>query len=194
MRHATRITLMAAAIAAMSLVPNSISLGQVAPSKPTTQPAAAREQQGVPVKEVVLFTSGVGYFEHFGTVTGNANTELSFKTTQINDILKSLLLEDTDGGKISVVTYGSQEPLARTLKSFEIDLSTNPSLSQILGQLRGTSVTATLADAKVNGTILGVEKKQRAVADNKLMDVWVLDLLLPSGSIRPIELDRVDEV
>src|SRR5437764_13013936 len=53
----------------------------------------------IPVKAVVLFSSGVGYFEHFGPVDGAASTELRFKTQQINDILKSLVLQDLDGGK-----------------------------------------------------------------------------------------------
>jgi hypothetical protein len=82
------------------------------------KPAAGADRQSVPVKEVVLYTSGVGYFEHFGSVKGDGFTELHFKTSQINDILKSLLLEDLDGGKVASVTYGSQEPLAHTLKSF----------------------------------------------------------------------------
>ncbi|HEX9484067.1 MAG TPA: hypothetical protein VF929_05780 [Gemmatimonadaceae bacterium] len=48
----------------------------------------------VPVAKVVLFSSGVGYFEHAGVVHGNSATRLRFKTSQINDILKSLMLQD----------------------------------------------------------------------------------------------------
>ena len=54
--------------------------------------------QSVPVTKVMLFSSGVGYFEHAGSVRGNASTELRFKTSQINDILKSIVLQDQDGG------------------------------------------------------------------------------------------------
>src|SRR5579859_6000197 len=71
-------------------------------------PAPADAQANVAVKEVVLFSSGVGYFEHFGKVNGNADQVLRFKTEQINDILKSLVLEDLDGGKVAAVTYPSQ--------------------------------------------------------------------------------------
>ena len=194
MRHATRkFVLGAAALAALASV-QKVS-AQVGPANPPAeQHPAAHEQQAVPIREVVLFTSGVGYFEHFGVVHGNASADLSFKTDQINDILKSLLLEDTDGGKISTVTYGSQEPLTRTLKSFQIDLSASPALSQILAQLRGTSVTAMLADGKMSGTILGVEKKQKPVGEGKMVDVWVLDLLQADGNIRPIDFDRIDQI
>lgn len=194
MRHATRKFVLGAAVLA-ALAPIHKLSAQVGPANPPAeQKPAAHEQQAVPIREVVLFTSGVGYFEHFGVVHGNASADLSFKTDQINDILKSLLLEDTDGGKISTVTYGSQEPLARTLKSFQIDLSGEPALSQILAQLRGTSVTAMLADGKMSGTILGVEKKQKPVGEGKMVDVWVLDLLQADGNIRPIDFDRIDQI
>ncbi len=83
----------------------------------TTQPTTA-----VPVKSVVLFSSGVGYFEHRGVVHADTAAELHFKTEQINDILKSLVLKDLDGGKISIVSYPSQDPVEKTLKSFQVDL------------------------------------------------------------------------
>src|ERR1700691_4974971 len=158
MRNRLTAAVLATASAAVPL-PALPSQAQIHPPAPATRPAA--DQQAVPVKEVVLYTSGVGYFEHFGSVKGDGFTELHFKTQQINDILKSLLLEDLDGGKVASVTYGSQEPLAHTLKSFQVDLSSAPPLSALLAQLRGASVTATLPQGQVTGTILSVEKKQK---------------------------------
>jgi hypothetical protein len=106
-----------------------------------TQPAAAADApQGVPVAQVVLFSSGVGYFEHAGTVQGDAQTELRFKTEQINDILKSLLVQDLDGGKVTTITYPSQDPVERTLASFQVNISGNPPLAELLNQLRGAQV------------------------------------------------------
>src|SRR5690349_3745267 len=90
-------------------------------NQPATGKAAAAA--AIPVKTVVLFSSGVGYFEHFGPVEGASRTELRFKTQQINDILKSLILEDMDGGKVTAVTYPSQDPVSKTLKSFQVDIT-----------------------------------------------------------------------
>ncbi|MGH7649263.1 MAG: hypothetical protein ACREND_14190, partial [Gemmatimonadaceae bacterium] len=101
----------------------------------TSRPAPATAD--VPVTKVVLFSSGVGYFEHSGSVRGNSATELRFKTSQINDILKSLVLQDEDGGRVGAITYPSQDPLAKTLRSFQVDITQNPSLAQLLNQLRG---------------------------------------------------------
>jgi hypothetical protein len=158
-----------------------------------TQPAA---QTDVPVKTVVLFSSGVGYFEHFGTVTGNGSTELRFKTDQINDILKSLLLEDMDGGKVSSVLYPSQDPIEKTLKSFQVDITGNPPLGDLLNQLRGAKLTVTKSDgSKVSGIILGVEKKDRPAQDDPktIIHASVLNLLT-GASIHSIRLDQLDDI
>ncbi|HEX8523021.1 MAG TPA: DUF4139 domain-containing protein [Tepidisphaeraceae bacterium] len=160
------------------------------PRPSTTAPAApATGQADIPVKHVVLFSSGVGYFEHFGSVSGSNRTELRFKTTQINDILKSLVLQDLDGGKISTITYPSQDPLAKTLKSFQVDITANPSLAELLNQLRGAKVTIEQANEKTKGTILGVEKQNKPVGDkDKTYEVQVLNLITGTRMIAiPLE-------
>src|SRR5207247_435950 len=57
------------------------------------------------IRQIVLFNSGVGYFQREGDVDGNAQIELAFPTSDINDLLKSLILQDLGGGKISTVSY-----------------------------------------------------------------------------------------
>ena len=144
----------------------STALGQEA-APPATRPAGS----DVPVKEVVLFSSGVGYFEHAGTVKGDGSTVLRFKTDQINDILKSLLLEDLDGGKVGTVTYPSQAPLTKTLKSFEVDITDNPPLPELLNQLRGARLNVITNNGPIDGTILGVEKKQKVINEKQTVEV-----------------------
>jgi hypothetical protein len=169
------------------------AMAQVAPpAAAAPAPAAA----AVPVKRVVLYTSGVGYFEHFGTIHGDASTVLSFKTDQINDVLKSLLLEDIDGGRVTSISYPTLAPLAQTLKSFQVDLSSDPPLAEILKQLRGAQVTATLPTGPVSGEVLGVEQKERPVgtgADAKVVEVWIVNLLNDSG-ISPVDLANVTQL
>ena len=92
--------------------------------------ARAEEPRGanLPLKRVVLFSSGVGFFEHSGKVQDNAKVEMKFKVGDINDLLKSMVVQDLDGGQVSTVTYGSKDPITKTLKSFAIDLTANPTL------------------------------------------------------------------
>ena len=109
---------------AIALAVAALTVGMLAPVMPghaqENQPAADNAQADVelPVRAVTLFSSGVGYFEHFGTVAGEAGTQLRFKADQIDDLLKSLVLQDLDGGVVSTVTYPSAEPLERQLGSF----------------------------------------------------------------------------
>jgi hypothetical protein len=174
-------------ISIASLLLGLISSTVFAAEEPTTRPAG---ESDVPVKEVVLFSSGVGYFEHAGSVKGDGSTVLHFKTDQINDILKSLLLEDLDGGKVGTVTYPSQAPLTKTLKSFEVDITDNPPLPLLLNQLRGAKISVATTNGLIVGTILGVEKKRKAVGDKQTIDVDILNLRA-GRMIRPVPLDDV---
>jgi hypothetical protein len=204
MRH-PRLALAAAAAAALTaaaivVVPSHSIAQQPAPA--AAAPAAAAQlnapAQQVPVKQVVLFSSGVGYFEHFGSVKGNGSTELQFKTQQINDILKSLVLQDLDGGRVSTVTYPSQDPLAKTLASFQINIATNPTLADLLNQLRGSVVTVKTNDAgTVKGTVLGVEKKKRPIGPKdkpEVVEVAVINILSNGANIQSVVLDEVRDI
>lgn len=148
----------------------------------------------VATQRVILFSSGVGYFEHEGMVKGNSSVELRFKTEQINDILKSLVLEDLDGGKAGVVVYPSQDPVAKTLRSFQVDISKNPSLAALLNQIRGVKIKVTVHGEEIRGSILGVEAKQKAVGEKeKVIDVWVLNII-SAANIRSVLLDDVQRL
>jgi hypothetical protein len=147
----------------------------------------------LPVKRVALFNSGVGYFEHRGKVEGDATVDLKFNVEDVNDLLKSMVLEDLGGGQISTVTYGSRDPITKTLGAFAIDLTSNPTLGQLLAQIRGERVEID-APTKIAGTIVGVEKKQQYVGDNKVMvEVEYLNLFTDEG-LRRVPLESVARI
>ncbi|MEE4135835.1 MAG: DUF4139 domain-containing protein [Desulforhopalus sp.] len=158
-------------------------------------PAAEDQPAAVPVRVVVLYSSGVGYFEHLGQVNGETSAELRFKATQINDILKSLVLQDLDGGTITTVTYPSQDPLDKTLASFQVDITGNPSLAELLNQLRGARVTGQVVGGDtLAGTIIGVEAQQRATVDGgEPVTVHLLNLFA-DGAIRSVELGQLSRL
>ena len=187
MRPRPMTTLLLAAAAAAAMPRTSL-----AQTRPATRPAATADA-AVPVREVVLFSSGVGYFEHFGTVHGDGTAELHFKANQINDILKSLVLQDLDNGEVRSVTYPSQDPIAKTLKSFAVDVTANPSMAELLNQLRGAKVTITVNGDKTAGTVLGVETKKVIVHSDHgdaTVDQPVLNLV-SEGQIVSQPMDRI---
>ncbi len=144
---------------------------------PNTTAAAGADLQ---VKRIALFNSGVGYFQCEASVQGSDTAELRFRTDQINDILKSLVVQDLGGGTVGVVSYASQDPVDKALKSFGVDITGKPSLAQLLDQLRGEPVELA-GPQPYRGVILGVERQKRAVGDTAI-DVDVLTVLSESGA------------
>ncbi len=149
------------------------------------------EDPPLPIRKVVLYSSGVGYFEHIGSVSGTVETTLQFKTEQVNDILKSLVLEDLGGGKIGTVVYPSRDPVAKTLQSFQVDLANDPALPELLAQLRGTQVSIVVGVDLTEGTILGVEKRLKALSIESVpVEVPVVNVL-SGATVKSVFLDQI---
>ena len=149
---------------------------------PATAGAAPTE---LPLTRVVLFSSGVGNFVHSGTVEGDARVILHFSADQMNDVLKSMVVNDLDGGTVGGITYPSRDPLEKTLQSFAVNLAGNPSLAELLLQLRGSAVRVNTPDP-VSGRVLGVETRTRKVssgAETTLITEHVLNLETADGII-----------
>ena len=150
------------------------------------QPAAE-----VPVERVILFTSGVGYFEHEGRVSGDADVTLRFDREALNDVLKSLVVEDR-GGRVAGVVYPTQAPVERTLRSFAVDLSGSPDLAAVLRQVRGAEVVVTTPGGVVRGTVLSVGTQPRE-AGGAAVSVDVLTLLTAGGLVS-VRLDTATRI
>jgi hypothetical protein len=166
----------------MALAPRSTTLAAKADDTPAT----------LPITRVVLFTSGVGFFEHQGKVQDNADIDLKFNVADVNDLLKSMVLEDQGGGRISTVTYGSRDPITKTLKTFSVDLTREPTIGDLLRQVRGERVTVELP-TPVTGKILGVELREQKVGKDEVIEVEMLNLVTPTG-LRSIRLDSAGEI
>lgn len=141
------------------------------------------------LSRVAIFSSGVAFYEWSGTVQGDAYVDLTFRTEQINDILKSLVVQDLGGGSVSVVEYASQDPIERTLGSFAVDITNRPSMAELFDQLRGEPIAIEHPRA-VRGTILGVETQARVVADQIVSETYlniVTDAGLMSLPVREVQ-------
>lgn len=126
----------------------------------------------LPLKKVVLFSSGVGFYEHEGKVTGDAAVDLKFNVKDVNDLLKSMVPQDLDGGAVSTVTYGSMDPITKTLQTFAVDLTRNPTMADLLDQVRGEHAVLETSKA-IQGTILGVERRKRTVKDEVFEETFI---------------------
>src|ERR1700745_1468344 len=122
--------------------------------------AASVDAAKLPVRRVVLYKNGVGYFEHLGRVRGRQDVHIDFTSAQLNDVLKSLTVLDLAGGRITAVDYNSEAPLARRLATLRLALGEKPNISEFLGALRGARIEVRGASGSaLAGKLLGVEKK-----------------------------------
>ena len=149
-------------------------------------------QAVLPVSHIVLYSSGVGYFQRDGRIDGRAEVALRFKADNINDLLKSMVIQDFDGGRVTTVTYDSRDPIAKTLKSFAVDLTRNPSLIQLLGQMRGEGVEIATPQP-LRGIIVSVEKKREVLGEQQVIEVEYLNVLTPDG-LRSLPLNQVQHI
>ena len=158
----------------------------LAAAVPHAQQAAAPEPSQLPVKRVVLYKSGVGYFEHQGSVTGSVDVSIQFTSGQLNDVLKSLTALDLDNGQISSIGYNSVAPLEQRLAALRVPLGTRPDLLQFYNALRGARIDVRRGGASTSGRVLGIERKPGRDAASPPTDV--LTLISNDGTVHSIEL------
>ena len=144
----------------------------------------------LPVKRIALFSSGVGYFEHSGSVSGSAELTLTFEAGMINDALKSLVINDPGQGASPSVSYPSEDTLIRTLQSLGIDLSRNPGVAEIFASQRGAEIEVS-APNPISGRILGVEKRPSVGSVLEVAPEEAFLSLHVDGSVRIIALKDI---
>jgi hypothetical protein len=115
----------------------------------------------LPVKRVVLYKNGVGYFEHLGQVRDNQEVAIPFTSGQLDDVLKTLTALDLNGGRIAGVAYGTAAPMDRQLGELRLPSSEKTTLAELLGALRGTRLEARNGATVITGRLLSVERKTR---------------------------------
>jgi hypothetical protein len=159
------------------------------------RPAAAAPPAALPLRQVVLFNSGVGYFQREGTVEGDARIDLTFPAGDVNDLIKSIVLPEASKGTVRVISYDGHEPAERSLNSFSVDLTHNPTFGQLLNQARGEKVEVVLqpaggaAPTTLTGTVLGMEVEHKDTP----REAHHLNLLASDGA-RRVPLVQVQRV
>ena len=100
----------------------------------------------LPIRRMILYKHGVGYFERRGSVSGT-ELRLSFPRAAMDDVLKSLVALDLGDGQIHGVDFETPEDRAAQIARGSIHLSDDRSLLDLLRDLRGRRVRLWLEDA-----------------------------------------------
>lgn len=141
----------------------------------------------LPVRRVVLYKTGVGYFEHQGQVQGNQTVGIDFTSGQLNDVLQSLTLLDLNGGRITGVNYNSQAPLSQRLGTLDLPLEEKTDVAQFYGALRGVRLEIKSGSDVITGRLLSVERKTR-VSGGTTLEVDLATVVSDLGEVRTVEI------
>jgi hypothetical protein len=134
----------------------------------------------LPVKKVVLYKHGVGYFERAGELGPGESAQLDFKAGEMNDVLKSLTLQSSGGDRVAALRYDASEPTAARLAKFPIRLDAQQPLVHLLDQLKGETLEMKHTAGDVSGIILGARVVPATEQQPQSEEV---NLLLDSGQI-----------
>jgi hypothetical protein len=157
-------------------------------------PPAKTSLIDLPVRKVVLYKNGVGYFEHAGRVSGNQRVAIDFTSPQLNDVLQSLTVLDEGGGRIAGVNYNSTTPLAEQLKSLSLGMSDDPTSTELFQALRGQRVEVLGGPGgAITGRLMAIESRTEKIPGSDTdatIDKFYLTLVASSGAVRVMELTQ----
>ena len=163
------------------------SLAGLAQAPAERTAGAGEHADKLPVRRVVLYKNGVGYFEHVGRVRGTQAVTITFTSAQLDDVLKSLTTLDLGGGRITSVSYNSEAPLDQRLGALRLPLGEDTTLAQFFGALRGARLEVQVGSATFSGRLLSVERRTRGSgADTSTRDE--LSLVTDGGQVRTVEI------
>ncbi|HKV28783.1 MAG TPA: carboxypeptidase regulatory-like domain-containing protein, partial [Candidatus Acidoferrales bacterium] len=147
----------------------------------------------LPVRRVVLYKGGVGYFEHLGEVRGDQNMRIDFTSSQLNDVLQSLTVLDLNGGRITGIDYDSEAPFSQRLGTIGLPLGENTDLSKFLASLRGTRLEIRNGNTVITGRLLSIERKTR-LSGGTTQEVDLATLVSDGGEVRSVEVTPIVSV
>jgi hypothetical protein len=126
-------------------------------------PAAADE--GLSLRRVLLSSGGVGYFEYEARVEGDAELTLPVRLDQVDDVLKSIVVYDEQGGA-GTVTLPGKSAAGEAFRDLPFDPSALGSEAALLDALRGAEVVVTTAEGSREGRILAIAPETTQLPDH----------------------------
>ena len=143
----------------------------------------------LPVSRVVLYKNGLALFERSGAVKPGEPVRLEFKKSEMDDVLKTLVLTSS-AGAVTHLRYELDEPLDRRLADIGLSIPNGVNLATLLDQMRGARIVLGTTGGPVEGVVVSGRIAQQAQQAQKLE----LTFLTTAGELRIIDLDGVSSV
>ncbi|NMC05455.1 MAG: hypothetical protein GYA24_09595, partial [Candidatus Lokiarchaeota archaeon] len=127
------------------------------------------EASSLKVREVTLFKHGVSFFTLKGKIKGTSTISLEFKKNEMNDVLKSLLVLDMNGGFVSSIAYDADQDIGKVLENVAVDLASKGSFTSLVENFKGAGTQLDLdGNEVITGRVMGIQDYTDIVNDHEV--------------------------
>ncbi len=142
----------------------------------------------LPIRKVMLYKNGMGYFEHLGDVRGAVPVEITFSSAQLNDVLKSLIVLDLAPAPVVAVTYDTTKSVERQLAELPIRFSNFTGIAGFLSEIRGTEVELDVPGGPITGRLMTADVRKKELAAGGSAEVVEVTIFVAGGQLRTVEI------
>jgi hypothetical protein len=144
----------------------------------------------LPIKRIILYKHGVGYFERHGEFSGSS-LRLNFPLEAMDDVLKSLVVIDRSAGQVLGIDFETPEDRRALLAKGSIHLSDDRSLVDLLRDLRGRRVRLVYGkgddEQNLEGMVVGVDYEDEKRIERAVVAIYQPEL----RSVSTLELEQL---
>jgi hypothetical protein len=166
--------------AALSSLAVATLLIPVAPS--LAQPADAAR-----IDRMTMSSGGVAEVHRVVDVDGDAVMRIDVPVAQVDDVLKSLLVQDPQGALVSV-TLAGPAPVQEAFSALPFTAESMGSPADLLKSLPGTRVRASSGGRTIEGAVLGTNTIERKDSSGEILPVSTLSVLTDDKRIDTLRL------
>ncbi|MDW8215050.1 MAG: hypothetical protein RMJ55_15960 [Roseiflexaceae bacterium] len=149
----------------------------------------------LPIRRMLMYRHGVGYFERRGSVAGT-ELRLMFPRDAMDDILKSLIVLDLGEGQVLGIDIETPEDRAKQIERGSIHLSDTRSLLDLLRDLRGRRVRLWIESERrhgetgeetLEGAVVGIDLDEQEPLDKPLVSLYLAE----QREVRTVPVRRI---
>jgi hypothetical protein len=126
--------------------------------------AAGGPSDTLVLKRVMLSSGGVGYFEYEARVEGDGVLTLPVRLDQVDDVLKSVVVFDNQGGS-GTIQLPSRAPLSDIFRGLPFGPEALESGPGLIAALRGSEISVTGRE-HIDGRVISVNEETSKGADD----------------------------
>jgi hypothetical protein len=154
--------------------------------------SAESQASEIPIRRVVLYQNGVGYFEREGRVQGNV-LALRIRPSQINDLLKSLTVIDAGSGRAVSISLPLEKSGDRVLSELPDQVRNASGLLDVLSVFRGATIEIEGRAGNPTGRVVGVENLMTREGDDVVPD-WRVTLRTDAGELVVYPVNQIHSI